>query len=144
MGEVIWATFFFQEVFPHADDDDDDKGRMGPPTYVARCGAENNQKCFLCFMYFCVFLYWVSSCLSLLVFYVFLCFPGFFVLSCLPFISPVFSCGFGFFLCYFYFQFCHAFSLIFYFNATACVLCVFVFFGPISISSVFYMFLCEG
>ena len=56
MGEVIWATFFFQEVFPHADDDDDDdKGRMGPPTYVARCGAENNQKCFLCFMYFCVF-----------------------------------------------------------------------------------------
>ena len=30
------------------------------------------------------------------------------------------------------------------FNVTARVLCVFVFFGPISISSVFYMFLCEG
>ena len=99
-----------------------------------------------------IFVFYVFLCFSILglelsipacVLRVFV-FSWIFFLSCLPFISPVFSCGFGFFLCYFYFQFCHAFSLIFYFNATACVLCVFVFFGPISISSVFYMFLCEG
>ena len=97
-----------------------------------------------------IFVFYVFLCFSILglelsipacVLRVFV-FSWIFFLSCLPFISPVFSCGFGFFLCYF--QFCHAFSLIFYFNATACVLCVFVFFGPISISSVFYMFLCEG
>ena len=49
--------------------------------YVARCRAENDQMCFLCFVYFCVFLYLVPSSVSLLVFYVFLCFSGIFVLS---------------------------------------------------------------
>ena len=71
--------------------------------------------CCLYFVYFCVFLYLVPGSVSLLVFYVFLCFPGFFVLSSLVFLSScpryrvalgcssmlcvfyVFSCSFPYF-----------------------------------------------
>ena len=56
--------------------------------YVARCKVENDQMCCLYFVYFCVFLYLVPGSVSLLVFYVFLCFPGFFVLSSWVYLSP--------------------------------------------------------
>ena len=95
-----------------------------------------------CFMYFCVFLYLVSSCVSLLVFYVFS------RLSCpqqvsLHFISSVFSCGFEFFFfAIFNIVMCfRVFSLIFYLNVTARVLCVFVFFGFILVDSPRYFHL---
>ena len=101
--------------------------------YVARCKVENDQMCCLYFVYFCVFLYLVPGSVSLLVFYMFLCFPGFFVLSSWVYLSPrpwyrvalgcssllfsILSCV----LCVF------VFFSYFYFNVTARVLCVFVF-----------------
>ena len=96
---------------------------------MARCKSENDQMCCLYFVYFCVFLYLVPGSVSLLVFYVFLCFPGFFVLSSLVYLS---SCpryrvalGCSSMLCVFYVFSCS--FPYFYFNVTARVLCVFVF-----------------
>ena len=126
--------------------------------YVARYRSENDQMCCLYFVYFCVFLFLVPSSVSLLVFYVFLCFPGFFVLSSWVYLSScpryrvALGCSsmlfFNFVMCFMCFR---VFSLIFISMSLLvfCVFlcfCVYIFYCCIhvvgSTVSVFFVFLC--